>query len=184
MPVATLRTARLVLQPFDAGDADLLVDLDGDPEVVHFITGGAPTPRTEVEGEVLPAFLRERPGGYGYWKASEDGAFAGFFQLRPRPDAPPDEPELGYRLRRTAWGRGLGREGAQALVDHAFADLGARRVVAETMVVNTRSRRVMEACGLVHVRTFHASWPVRIPGDEHGDVEYAITREAWAARQG
>jgi hypothetical protein len=31
------------------------------------------------------------------------------------------------------------------------------------------------------VREFHADWPVRIPGDEQGDVEYAITREEWAA---
>ncbi len=31
------------------------------------------------------------------------------------------------------------------------------------------------------VRTFRAEWPVRIPGDEHGDVEYAITRAEWDA---
>jgi hypothetical protein len=29
------------------------------------------------------------------------------------------------------------------------------------------------------VRTFHQDWPYPIPGDEHGDVEYAITREEW-----
>lgn len=33
------------------------------------------------------------------------------------------------------------------------------------------------------VRTFHADWPYRIPGDEDGDVEYAITRAEWAAQQ-
>ena len=35
--------------------------------------------------------------------------------------------------------------------------------------------------GMRLVRTIHADWPVRIPGDEEGDVEYAITREEWAA---
>ena len=39
----------------------------------------------------------------------------------------------------------------------------------------------MEKCGLRPVRTFHADWPVRIPGDEHGDVEWAITRDEWEA---
>ena len=33
--------------------------------------------------------------------------------------------------------------------------------------------------GMHLVRTFHADWPVRIDGDEHGDVEYAITMEEW-----
>lgn len=91
----------------------------------------------------------------------------------------PDEPELGYRLRKGAWGKGYATEGSRALIDKAFTELGATRVFAETMVVNTASRRVMEKAGLRLVRTFHADWPVRIPGDEHGDVEYAIPREEW-----
>ena len=93
------------------------------------------------------------------------------------------EPELGYRLRRSVRGRGLGTEGSRALVDKAFREFGATRVRAETMVVNTASRRVMEKAGLRLVRTFFAEWPDRIPGDEHGDVEYAITREEWLAAQ-
>ena len=52
---------------------------------------------------------------------------------------------------------------------------------AETMVVHSGSWRVMEKAGMRRVRTFHADWPVRIPGDEHGDVEYAITRAEWEA---
>ena len=42
----------------------------------------------------------------------------------------------------------------------------------------------MEKAGLRLVRTFHADWPVRIPGDEYGDVEYAITRQEWSAAVG
>ena len=49
------------------------------------------------------------------------------------------------------------------------------------MAVNLGSRRVMERAGLHYVRTFHADWPDRIPGDEEGDVEYALTRAEWAA---
>jgi RimJ/RimL family protein N-acetyltransferase len=75
----------------------------------------------------------------------------------------------------------LASEGSRALVDEAFGELGAGRVRAETMVVNTASRRVMEKAGLRQVRTFFADWPDRIPGDELGDVEYAITRDEWLA---
>ena len=39
----------------------------------------------------------------------------------------------------------------------------------------------METAGRRHVRTFWGEWPEKIAGDEHGDVEYAITREEWEA---
>ncbi len=178
-----LETERLILRRFTQEDEDALVALDGDPEVMRYITGGPPTPREEIRNDVLPAFLGyyDRPDGYGFWAAiARDGAeFLGWFHLRPLPEDPPDVPELGYRLRRSAWGKGYASEGARALVDKAFSDLGARRVIASTMAVNVASRRVMEKAGMVLVRTFHADWPVRIPGDEHGDVEYAISRDDW-----
>jgi RimJ/RimL family protein N-acetyltransferase len=189
MPTGTpsevlLETDRLVLRRFTDADVDALVELDSDPEVTHFITNGASTPRSEVEEQILPRFhwYYENYRGYGFWAAIEKatGDFLGWFHLRPNPDHPvPDEPELGYRLRRAAWGKGYATEGSRALINRAFAELGARRVFAETMAVNVASRRVMEKSGLRHVRTFHADWPVRIPGDEEGDVEYAITRDEW-----
>ncbi len=182
-----LETDRLLLRAFTPDDGDRLVALDADPKVVQFVTGGAPTPRDEVVDDILPAFLRYQGSGtgYGFWAAEEKatGAFLGWFHLRPHGGDAPDEPELGYRLRREAWGKGYATEGSLALIDRAFGELGARRVYAETMAVHTASRRVMEKAGMELVRAFHAEWPVRIPGDEEGDVEYAITREAWLARR-
>jgi len=179
-----LETDRLILRRFTDADVDNLVGLDADPDVMFFISGGIPTARDEIETSVLPRFLWYHATfpGWGFWavieKMSDD--FIGWFHLRPDPeDGIPDEPELGYRLRRSAWGNGYATEGARALVDKAFADLGASRVFATTMAVNRASRRVMEKAGLRFERAFHADWPVQIPGDEHGDVEYAITREEW-----
>lgn len=183
MAADLVETPRLVLRRFRPDDVDALVALDADPEVMRYLTGGIPTPREEIETEVLPVLLHrhETAGGYGFWAAVEKGPddVAGWFHLRPGDGAPPDEPELGYRLRRASWGRGLATEGARALLDLAFRELGATRVVAETVAVHAASRRVMEKTGMVLVRTFHADWPYRIEGDEHGDVEYAVTREQW-----
>lgn len=80
-------------------------------------------------------------------------------------------------------GEGYATEGSRALIDMAFEVPVVQRVVAETMVVHTASRRVMEKAGMRHVRNFHADWPVRIPGDEQGDVEYAISRSEWSANR-
>jgi len=180
-----LETQRLVLRRFTDADVDLLVELDSNPAVMHFVTGGRATPREEIEHDILPAFLSyyARPAGYGFWAAIErsSDAFIGWFHLRPGPGAPADEPELGYRLRSSAWGRGYGTEGSRALIDKGFEELGANRVTAETMFVHTRSRRVMEKAGLTLVRTFHMDWPYRIEGEEEGEVEYAICRADWEA---
>jgi RimJ/RimL family protein N-acetyltransferase len=179
-----LETERLKLRRFTPDDVDNLVELDSDPQVMRYITGGRATPREEIERLELPAFLR-RSDGYGFWAAVEKstGEFIGWFHLRPREDGAADEPELGYRLRRSAWGKGYATEGSRALIERAFADLGARRVWAETMVVHTASHRVMEKAGLRYVRTFHADWPYTIEGDEEGDVEYALTRTEWEERR-
>ncbi len=84
-------------------------------------------------------------------------------------------------MRREAWGQGYGTEGSRRLVDLAFTTptIAVERVFATTMAVNAASRRVMEKAGLRFVRLFAAEWPVRIEGDEHGDVEYAVTRAEW-----
>jgi hypothetical protein len=52
-----LETDRLILRRFTAADLDNLVELDSDPDVMRYITGGRPTPREQVRDEVLPAFL-------------------------------------------------------------------------------------------------------------------------------
>jgi RimJ/RimL family protein N-acetyltransferase len=182
-----LETERLLLRRFTESDVDYLHDLDGDPEVMRFLNGGKPTPRDVIRNETLPRLLHSyaRFEGFGVWAAIErwTGEFVGWFEFYPWRDAGPDEVEVGYRLRRSAWGKGYATEGSRALIRKGFTELGVRRVVAETMAVNTASRRVMEKLGLTYVRTFHQKWPERIEGDEHGDVEYALTKVDWERRQ-
>jgi RimJ/RimL family protein N-acetyltransferase len=182
-----LETERLELRRFTMADADNLVDLDSDPEVMHFITGGRPTRREEIVADVLPAFLGyyERFVGYGFWAAIEKstGEFVGWFHFRPRDGSLADQPELGYRLRQSAWGKGYGTEGSLALIRKGFTELGVRRVFAETMAVHAASRHVMEKAGLRLVRSFQQPWPYKIPGNEQGAVEYALTRADWEHRE-
>ena len=182
-----LETERLILRRFTEADVDDLVDLNSDPDVTFFINGGKPISREDIETIYLPSNMAhyERYEGYGFWAAIEKstGAFLGWFHFRPSPDGGlPDEPELGYRLRKSAWGKGYGTEGSRALIEKGFSEYGAQRVHASTMAVNVRSRRVMEKAGLRLVRTFFQEWPDKIPGDEHGDVEYALTRTEWEQR--
>ncbi|MCS0638541.1 GNAT family N-acetyltransferase [Streptomyces sp. LP05-1] len=175
---AFLRTARLVLRPLTPHDLDEVVALDNDPEVMRYLNGGRPADREEVRGRSLPRLL-----GRGFWAAERraDGAWLGWFALEPLEAEGWRTVELGYRLRRAAWGSGYATEGGRALVDRGFGALGTERVTAQTMTVNARSRRVLEKCGLRYARTFFAEWPETIAGGEHGDVEYVLTRAEWEA---
>ncbi len=178
-----LETERLVLRQCTEDDVDRLVELHNDPAVMRFL--GPCTETVEhVRDEVLPRWQRLYAQGFGYWAAIEraTGAFLGWFLFRPpKVDAEPGVVELGYRLHTAAWGRGIATEGSIALVDKGFTEMGVARVAADTMAVNLGSRRVMEKAGLRYVRTVHPHNDVPLDGAEHGDVEYALTREEWAA---
>jgi RimJ/RimL family protein N-acetyltransferase len=177
-----LETERLAMRQFTREDSELLVELDSDPEVMRYLTGGRITPRIRVETAVAPAIIRDytRHPGFGAFAAHtrDAGEFVGWFMLLPRLDSTADEAELGYRLRRAAWGRGLGTEGSRELLRYGFEELGLRRIFAETMAVNSPSRRVMEKLGMRFELTYFPPF-APIPGSEHGEVRYAIDREEW-----
>lgn len=179
-----LETERLVLRPFSDTDVDHLFALDSDPDVMRFINGGRPASREAIRGLTLPRLLHDHAcfGTRGYWAAEEKdtGTFLGWFEFRPLDDDSPAVVELGYRLNKAAWGKGYATEGSRALMEKGFTDLGVERVTANTMAVNTRSRRVMEKAGLSFLRNFTGDWPEAIPGSEHGEVEYDLVRDDWA----
>jgi RimJ/RimL family protein N-acetyltransferase len=169
----TLVTARLRLAPLTEGDLPHLVALNGDPEVMRYLTGRSMTP-DEVAAE-LPSLLHSERGLRLWSGYDAHGTFAGVWFLSADPDDP-DAGEIGWRLPRTAWGRGLAVEGARALVEHAFTTVGLGRLWAETMAVNAGSRRVMEKLGMRHARTEVCEWEDPIPGWEQGEVVYELTR--------
>ncbi|SDP67167.1 GNAT family N-acetyltransferase [Lentzea jiangxiensis] len=161
-----METERLILRPARASDAGALTALHADPEVMRFL-------------DPAPVGNHLRPGFHlAFEKAT--GEFVGWFEFRGTTDVV----ELGYRLHRAFWGLGYATEGSSALITRGFTAGGVRRVVATTMFVNAGSRRVLQKCGLRHVRTFHVEFPDPLPGSEYGEVEYALTREEWQLTQG
>jgi RimJ/RimL family protein N-acetyltransferase len=170
--IGEFNTARLWLRPVRPDDVDILAELNSDPEVMRYVTG-RPSTLAEVEVE-LDACLGAR------WLAFDGaGAFLGW--VGAIPVAHGTEYDVGWRLRRTAWGHGFATEAALALVNALFL-ARARRVFAQTMAVNERSRAVMERIGLRYARTFHVAFDDPLPGTEFGEVEYELTRDEWVTR--
>jgi RimJ/RimL family protein N-acetyltransferase len=189
-------TQRLHLVPIRMAHITELLSLDSDSLVMKYINGGVATSRDEMR-QTITNSINHR------WMAYDrgHGHFVGWFAVTPhtskhltstnndadttkRKDTSKskdsmNEYELGYRLRRRYWKKGYASEGAHCMLQHAFEELGASRVWAQTMTVNESSRRVMHRCGMTYVRTFFGVWDDVIDGSEHGDVEYEITHKQW-----
>jgi RimJ/RimL family protein N-acetyltransferase len=183
-----LETQRLRLRRFRTADADRLVELDSDPAVMRYITFGEPTPRQAYAEIYLPRWfaIYEAQPGLGYFAAElrATDEFLGWFHLRDD-RIEPEYVELGYRLRRAAWGSGYATEGGRALLQHGFTRAGAERISARTLRANIASQRVMEKCGLSRDGEFVYAADV-IAGRSEEDraaVKYVLTREDWLQQQ-
>jgi len=148
-PAPWLETLRLEFRPFDGGDFDELYRLDSDARVMKYIADGKPAAR-EAVAKRLQRFLRY-PVLYpdlGAWRASrrDNGAYIGWFALNYAGKTA--DVEVGYRLLPAAWGRGFATEGARALVDYGFDDLGLHRIIGVTHPGNKASQRVLQKVGL------------------------------------
>ena len=155
-PAPWLQTLRLDFREFVAEDFDDLYRLDSDPRVMKYVGTGKPSTRAQVAG-LLARTLRY-PILYpdlGIWHASrrDTGAFIGWFSLKYAGKSP--DIEIGYRLLHAAWGRGFATEGAQAMADYGFDDLGLHRIIGVTHRGNKASQRVLMKAGLEDIGWGH-----------------------------
>jgi RimJ/RimL family protein N-acetyltransferase len=177
-----LETERLYLRYFVSPDANLLFELDSDPEVMRFISKGEPTQMARIVDVIIPKFLKyyEQSPPRGFWAAHHRATdeFMGWFHLRPD-IYEPKEMELGYRLKRSAWGKGFATEISKELIRRAFQEWDYNKVSARTLEVNLASQRVMEKAGLLFENKF-LFLPETIPGwteEERRGVKYGLERQ-------
>ncbi|MGI9542694.1 MAG: GNAT family N-acetyltransferase [Cyclobacteriaceae bacterium] len=146
-----LETERLWLREFTHDDFDLVYNLSQEPAVMRYI---GPVKNKEEALKDLNRYIAyyvQHPG-YGYWAAFENQTdqFVGWFLLKILEET--GENEIGYRLRKEFWGRGIATEGGQGLIDYGQKKLGISRFVAVADPKNKASRRVLEKLGLIHER--------------------------------
>lgn len=148
-PAPWLETLRLELREFVVADFAEVLRLDSDARVMRYIGDGRPASR-EAVGETLKKMI-EYPHVFpelGIWRAArrDTGAFVGWFSLKYAGRSP--DVEVAYRLLPDAWGKGFATEGAAALVDYGFEELGLDRIIGITHPDNHASQRVLVKAGL------------------------------------
>ena len=151
----TFETSRLFLRPRTLAHLDASLAMDRDPEVTRYVAGPWHDPvehRRFVEDRITRAY----PPGLGYWsifEKIEPERFIGWVLLIPDFSTNAQETEIGWRLVRDAWGRGIASEAAQVLIRHAFETLGLQEIVADIAAENAGSLNVAKKLGMCRMET-------------------------------
>jgi RimJ/RimL family protein N-acetyltransferase len=164
-------TERLRLRGWRDEDLQPFAALCADPRVMRWVGRGEPQDRAQAEASLQAIRDHWMRHGFGLWAAEERASreLAGFVGLARLDDGSRDV-EIGWRLRRGAWGRGLATEGALAAREHAFDELGLARLVALVHPENAASIRVVGKLGMTfeRERVSRHGTPVRVYALEAG----------------
>jgi [ribosomal protein S5]-alanine N-acetyltransferase len=145
-----LETERLWLCAWETDDLAAARPIFTDPEVMRYINGGRPRTDDEIRNSISRQQNHLRQRGFCLWKLllKPDGSLIGDCGLQPLQLDGVDEVEIGWRLAKDQWGRGLATEAARVALQHAVEYARLERVIAVAMPQNRASRRIMEKLGM------------------------------------
>lgn len=185
----SFESERLRFDPLAMDDFDLIVDQWTDPEVVRYV--GGETYTVDKLTEEMPKYVRRCADGcIGLWRLTvkATGEKLGTAALLPLPvelddtdwdllvgdDIPDGDIEVGYILKRAAWGKGYATEACTRMLRFAFEETPLDDIVACTDPANTASQNVLRKSGLFDLGMIRA-YQSGVPG-------FRITRDEWLKR--
>ena len=178
-----IETNRMLLRPWEEGDAAALYRYASDPRVGPS-AGWAPHESEEESREIIRTVLSEPETCAVVFK--ETGEPVGSVGIMPArregAGTAQDEAEIGYWIGVPYWGRGLIPEAVEALLARCFTVLGCERVWCAYFDGNEKSHRVQEKCGFVYDHTEY-DVPTRLENDFRTEHFSKIEKAQWEARQ-
>ncbi|WP_413511770.1 GNAT family N-acetyltransferase [Myroides odoratus] len=154
-----IETKRLIIRELLPTDLEGMFDLDSDAEV-HLYLGNHPVQTKEQSVEVIN-FIRQQyvDNGIGRWaiidKETQD--FIGWTGFKFETEVTNNHQnyyDLGYRLRKKYWGKGIATESAIACLDYWFDQLGFKDVFATADCANEGSNKILTKLGFTRKETF------------------------------
>jgi RimJ/RimL family protein N-acetyltransferase len=148
-------TERLLLRPWKDEDFLPYAAMNADPKVREFFVSVLTREQSDAEIRHFQATCERDGFGLLAAELTATGEFIGLIGLETMSFALSSvaQPavEIGWRLSRAHWGKGLATEGARGVIRHAFDTLRLNEIFATTVPANLRSRRVMEKIGMKHL---------------------------------
>ena len=152
MAEVAAETERLILRDWDVSDEARFYAAMNTPAVMRHL-GGVQTVEDWRSGfERICSFTRDF--GHTFWvvedkKTRELFGFCGLKRVNaPGAGALTGTPEIGWRLRESAWGKGIAKEAAIASLDLGFSRFGYKHVIAMTISANEPSAGLMKRLGM------------------------------------
>lgn len=149
--IVVLETERLLLRLFTMDDAELIWQLNLDPEVTRFThdpISNIEHARAVLEKTILPQYALYNHGRWAVHTKSQL-QFIGWCGLKFRPER--NEIDLGYRFMKAVWGQGYATEAAFASIKYGFEKLHLQRIVGRAEPANIGSIKVLENCGMKYI---------------------------------
>ena len=145
-------TDRLIFRDWIAADLKPFHAICSDPAVMQFVGDGELWSLRKTGQWIKHAQATFKATGFCRWALAlkETSALIGFCGFIPVNDSA----EIGWRLARDVWGRGLATEAARTVLAHGFDVLGLQRVTALVQSPNRPSIRVCEKLGMSLESTF------------------------------
>ncbi|NND84694.1 MAG: GNAT family N-acetyltransferase [Acidimicrobiia bacterium] len=175
-------TERLTLRRWVESDLPGFAAMNVDPDVMEYFPAFVSEEDTRAVVERFESLFDEV--GYGPWALEHDGEFIGFTGLLIHTFPAHFTPavEVGWRLRKEAWGHGFATEAARAALRVGFEDHAIDEIVSMTVPANVKSVAVMERLGMVRdpADDFdHPRVPEGSPLRRH--VLYRLSAKKWLA---
>lgn len=152
----SILTDRLILRPWNNSDLTAFTEMSRDSEVMRYFPNILTQPESHELANLIQSFIDAQ--GWGFWALAlkETQEFIGFTGLHHQPTKYDFSPctEIGWRLKRSAWGQGFAFEAAQASLDFGFQDLKLNEIVAFTAHSNLPSQKLMKRLGMKKVKSF------------------------------
>jgi len=145
MKQPSFATDRLILTPRDLGDLAASIEINSDNAVMRFL--GPVWPREQPRLHLEKQMCGDRGEEFGHWAIRHKGSdeLLGWAMLAKSADNA--EPELGYRLKSSAWGQGIATEAARVLLNYGVTERGLKSVIAIAHRDNGLSHNVLRKLG-------------------------------------
>ncbi len=177
MTAPNLTTPRLNLRQLQLSDAPSLHIALSDDEVMKWWS--SPAHQSFGETEAYVAENAALSDGWVCWAiiAEDDEALGWVVLIRKRTDVW----EIGYILRRSAWGKGYGKEAVSAILTYAFTKMGSRRIFADTDPENAGSIKLLKLLDFVHEGHLRGEWNTHM--GVRDSLIFGLLRDEWVHRE-
>lgn len=148
-----LTTDRLLMRPRGLQDLDACLAMDRDPLVTQYIEGPWGDPGKH-RAFLLDKMATTYPHPLGYWSITflkSPDVFLGWIMVLPM-DSSQSQIEIGWRLRRDTWGKGVATEATRSVLSHVKALQPDSNIMAAIHPANYGSIKVAEKIGMVFAR--------------------------------